>query len=298
MSQKPRRSFLKKGLGMTALPILGFAPRPVLPSREGKNLKLSLNAYSFNACLRDNVLSLDGLFDFCAENAIPAIDLTAYYIKGYPQVPEDRLLYDIKKKAHYRGLDISGTGVRNDFTVGDKAQRKKDILHVKNWIVAASKLGAPVLRVFAGKAKAEGGEWLNLAEGVIEAMQECAAFGAEYGVLVAMQNHNDFIKSADQVNFIMENVNEEWFGLVLDVGSYSLKDPYEEISQNIQYAVNWQIKENINHFGEQKPVDLKRLMTIIKRSDYNGYLPIETLGPGDPFEKVKHFLKAVRKSMR
>ena len=95
----------------------------------------------------------------------------------------------------------------------------------------------------------------------------------------------------------MENVGEQWFGLVLDVGSYSLKDPYEEISENIHHAVNWQIKENINHFGEQKPVDLKRLIKIINRSDYNGYLPIETLGPGDPFEKVKKFLKAVKKAM-
>ncbi|MDO6438244.1 sugar phosphate isomerase/epimerase family protein [Cyclobacterium sp. 1_MG-2023] len=297
MSQKPRRSFLKKGLGLTALPLLGIAPRSGSLKVKNKNLKLSLNAYSFNASLRDNSLSLDGLFNFCAENAIPAIDLTAYYIKAYPEVPDDKLLYDIKKKAHYKGLDISGTGVRNDFTLGDAAQRKKEIKHVKDWIVAASKMGAPVLRVFAGKAKVQGAEWKELAEGVIEAMQECAVFGAENGVIVAMQNHNDFIKSADQVNYIMENVDEEWFGLVLDVGSYSLKDPYEEISENIYHAVNWQIKENINHFGEQKPVDLKRLMKIINRSDYNGYLPIETLGPGDPFEKVKHFLKAVRKSM-
>ncbi|WP_339902763.1 sugar phosphate isomerase/epimerase family protein [uncultured Cyclobacterium sp.] len=297
MSQKPRRSFLKKGLGLTALPLFGFASKAVSPMVEDKNIKLSLNAYSFNAFLRDKTLSLDGLFNFCAENAIPAIDLTAYYIKAYPEVPEDRELYNIKKKAHYKGLDISGTGVRNDFTLENVVQRKKEIQHVKDWILAASKMGAPVLRVFAGKAKAQGGEWKKLADGVIEAMQECAAFGAENGVIVAMQNHNDFIQSADQVNYIMENVNEEWFGLVLDVGSYSLKDPYDEISENIHHAVNWQIKENINHFGEQKPVDLKRLMKIIKRSDYNGYLPIETLGPGDPYKKVKHFLKAVRKSM-
>ncbi|AEL26446.1 sugar phosphate isomerase/epimerase family protein [Cyclobacterium marinum] len=297
MSQKPRRSFLKKGLGMTALPLMGFAPMSELPKGQDKNLKLSLNAYSFNSPLKDKSLSLDGLFNFCAENAIPAIDLTAYYIETYPEVPNDRLLYDIKKMAHYSGLDISGTGVRNDFTLENAAQRNKEIKHVKDWIIAASKMGAPVLRVFAGKTEAQGVKWKELADGVIEAMQECASFGAQHGVIVAMQNHNDFIKSADQVNYIMENVGEEWFGLVLDVGSYSLKDPYEEISENIHHAVNWQIKENINHFGEQKPVELKRLIKIINRSDYNGYLPIETLGPGDPFEKVKKFLKAVKKAM-
>jgi hypothetical protein len=38
-------------------------------------------------------------------------------------------------------------------------------------------------------------------------------------------------------------------------------------------------------------------MKIIKNSDYNGYLPIETLGPGDPFEKVKNFLNDVKKAL-
>lgn len=297
MNHKPRRSFLKKGMGLAALPLLGFAPISTPPQNQVKNLKLSLNAFSFNASLRDKTLSLEGLFKFCAENGIPAIDLTAYYISSYPDVPEDKVLFDIKKQAHHWGLDISGTGVRNDFTLQNADQRKKEIELVKNWIVAAAKMGAPVLRVFAGKANVEGAVWKEVADGVIAAMQECAAFGAENGVIVAMQNHNDFIKSADQVNYIMENVREEWFGLVLDVGSYSLKDPYEEISKNVRYAVNWQIKENVNYLGTQRPVDLKTLMKIIKSSDYNGYLPIETLGPGDPFEKVKVFLKTVKKAL-
>lgn len=298
MNQKPRRSFLKKGLGLAALPLLGFANPNLLPQNKTNNLKLSLNAFSFNAALRAQTLSLEGLFKYCAEIGIPAVDLTAYYIPSYPEVPADKTLYTIKKQAHRWGLDISGTGVRNDFTLQNTEKRKEEIKLVKEWIVAASKMGAPVLRVFAGKANVEGAVWKQVADGVIEGMQECAAFAAEYGVIVAMQNHNDFIKSADQVNYIMDNVTEEWFGLVLDVGSYSLKDPYDEISQNIHHAVNWQIKENVNHFGVQKPVDLKRLMKIIKSSDYQGYLPIETLGPGDPFQKVRNFLKSVEKAVR
>lgn len=61
--------------------------------------------------------------------------------------------------------------------------------------------------------------------------------------------------------------------------------------------MNWQLKENVNHFGTQRPVDLKRLMEIIRESAFQGYLPIETLGPGDPFEKVSTFLSQVRKVM-
>ena len=44
-------------------------------------------------------------------------------------------------------------------------------------------------------------------------------------------------------------------------------------------AVTWQIKEKVWTNGVEIPTDLERLAVIIRRS---GYLPLETLGPGDP----------------
>ncbi len=279
---------------MAALPAISPIFHYESPQKTSQNLKLSLNAYSFNAALSSGSLQLEDLFDYCAKEGFAAVDLTAYYIPDYPEVPSDELLFGIKKNAHHRGLHISGTGVRNNFTLGDTDLRKREIALVKQWVVAAAKLGAPVLRVFAGPRLKAGENWEEKAALVIAACKECAGFAAQHGVIVAMQNHNEFVQSAEQVNYIMDGVNEEWFGLVLDIGSYSQHDPYDEISKNIQHAVNWQLKENVNHFGTQKPVDLKRLMAVIRESDYQGYLPIETLGPGDPFEKVSTFLAQVR----
>lgn len=292
-----RRDFVKRGVQLAGLPLIYPLTLPEKPAVSQNNLKLSLNAYSFNAALSKGSLPSEELFDYCAKEGFAAVDLTAYYIPGYPEVPSDELLFGIKKMAHHRGLHISGTGVRNDFTLGDGDLLKREIDLVKRWVVAAAKLGAPVLRVFAGPRLKEGESWEEKAELVIGACRECARFAARHGVIVAMQNHNEFVQSAEQVDYLMDAVNEEWFGLVLDIGSYSQQDPYEEISRNIRHAVNWQIKENVNHFGTQKPVDLKRLMGIIRESDYQGYLPIETLGPGDPFEKVSRFLAKVRDAM-
>jgi hypothetical protein len=41
-------------------------------------------------------------------------------------------------------------------------------------------------------------------------------------------------------------------------------------------------------------MDLYKLCRIINASSYRGYLPIETLSPGDPFQIVPPFLKLVR----
>jgi hypothetical protein len=107
---------------------------------------------------------------------------------------------------------------------------------------------------------------------------------------VALQNHYDFIKVADDVVNIARSINSKWFGVILDTGSYRIGDPYSEIEKTLPYAVNWQIKEKIWIDGKEVDTDLNRLVAMIKASAYRGYLPIETLGAGDPKAKVTAML--------
>ena len=271
-------------------------PSPV-PASSMNNLKLSLNAYSFNSQLMKGEMSLEQLFDYCAEQGFRGVDLTAYYLEGYPEVPSVEYLFNVKRQALKRGLHISGTGVRNDFTLEDEGKRFAEKERVKNWVKAAANLGAPILRVFSGLQKVKDGDWEKVANRMVKDLRECVEFGAAHGVVVAMQNHDDFIQTADQVNYLSQAVDSPWYGLVLDIGSYAVHEPYDEIKKNLPLAVSWQIKELVNHYGQSKPVDLRRLFDLIARSDYHGYLPIETLGPGDPKEKVRKFLGEVREAM-
>lgn len=260
-------------------------------------LETSLNAYSFNSPLTKGEMNLDQLLEFCAVNQFDAVDITAYYFPGYPEVPSDEYLYHIKQKAFLLGLEISGTGVRNDSTDPDPAKRKASVELVKKWIVAAEKLGAPVIRVFSGTDDTKGLPREKVVDYMVADLKECAEFGKSHGVVVAIQNHNDFIKTADQTIEVIKRVNSDWFGLILDIGSFRT-DPYKEIAQTIPYAVNWQLKETLFVKEAEQKTDLDRLMKIIKESGYRGYLPIETLGEGDPKVKVPQFLNEVREAMR
>ena len=96
---------------------------------------------------------------------------------------------------------------------------------------------------------------------------------------------------------IFEMVDSEWLGLNLDIGSYRQSDPYKEIARNTKYAVTWQIKENVWIDGKETPTDLVKLFQIIKESGYRGYLPLETLGEGDPYDKIPVLLKKVRDAL-
>lgn len=107
----------------------------------------------------------------------------------------------------------------------------------------------------------------------------------------------NFIKTADDVDRIFAMVDSQWLGRNLDIGSYRQSDPYKEIEQNIKYAVTWQIKENVWINGIETPTDYVKLFSMIKKAGYRGYLPLETLGEGDPFEKVPRMLKQVREAL-
>jgi sugar phosphate isomerase/epimerase len=289
-----RRNFLTRAAGLAAAAAL---PAHARVAREsGVKLKLGLNAYSFDRPLRDGSMTLADAIRFCAQQGVDALDATGYYFPGYPNVPADDYVRSLKRTAFVNGVAISGTGVRNDFAVANVDARKKDVALVKNWIGVAEKLGAPVIRVFSGPRRPEGHSFDEALAWMAADCRECAAFGREHGVMVAMQPHNDFLKTAAETIRLIDAVDSEWFGCILDIGSLRQGDPYVEIEKLVPYAVSWQIKEHVGRDGKEEPTDLSKIKAAIDRSGYRGYVPFEALGPGDPRPRVVAFLGKIRKA--
>jgi sugar phosphate isomerase/epimerase len=126
-------------------------------------------------------------------------------------------------------------------------------------------------------------------------IRECAEYARQHGVMIAIQNHNDFIKTADHVLNLFEKINSEWVGLMLDIGSYRSANPFAEIEQTVPLAITWQVKEEMFINNQPVKTDLDRLKKIIDASTYRGYLPIETLGEGNPKEKITFMYREVKK---
>ncbi|KPK87297.1 MAG: hypothetical protein AMS27_03030 [Bacteroides sp. SM23_62_1] len=270
-------------------------------------IKLSLNAWSYYVPLykymrgEEGGMSLLDLLEECARLDLDAVDPTGYFFPGYPEVPERKFINNFKRRAFQLGLDISGTGIRNDFATADKAKRIEDIELAKRWIEAAAEMGAPVIRVFAG-AQPEGYTWEETAVWMSEALAECAEHGEKYGVMVGVQNHGDMLKSADEVLKIMSMAQSDWLGAIVDTGFFLTPDPYDDIERVIPYAVNWQVKELL-HDRNGDRIDMVKLVGIIRASSYRGYVPIETLPtPGkedeyDAFSRVPELLEELQKAI-
>ena len=301
MTNLLRRNFLTRSLGVAACTLAG-TPQIALAAgeikrRPGTRIRIGLNAYSFNAPLMAGKMTVEDVIDYCTQHNVDGVDMTGYYFPGYPKVPSDDSIYSLKRKAYLNGVSITGTGVRNDFTIPDAAKRKGELDLVKNWTDVAQKLGASVVRVFSGPKLPEGHTFDQVFEWMVPAFRECAEYGKKNGVMIGLQHHDDYLKTAEQTIRVVKAVNSEWFGVILDVGSLRQGDPYEEIEKLLPYACTWQVKENVYYGAKATPIDLPRVRAIIEKVGFRGFLPIEALGRGDPETIVTTFLEKVRKAM-
>ncbi|GAB3164990.1 sugar phosphate isomerase/epimerase family protein [Telluribacter humicola] len=299
--QFDRRKFLK------AVPLGGVAMAASLKEAGGvplthtanpsAHIKLSCNLYSFNDPLRKGEMTLGDVLHYCSDLGFNAVDPTGYYFPGYPEVPQDDYVYEIKKQAFLLGLDISGTGVRTDFSSADKSKREADVELVRRWVDVAAKMDAPVLRVFAGKGVPEGYAEREVMDWAVDSIRQCVEHGKQKGVMIVLQNHNELLKTVDQVLYIRNKIPSDWLGINLDIGSLRAGDPYEEVAKLAPYAYTWQIKENVYRNGKEEKTDLKKIIQIIRNVGYRGYIPLETLS-GDPRVQIPRFLAEVREAMR
>ena len=271
----------------------------------------SLNAYSFSDLLsakdardKQQVYTYFNLLDWCATHKIKALDPTAYFFPTYPEVPSDEYIKKLKDRAAQLGIVLTGTGIRNNFASPDPKVRAEGVELAKKWIIVASKLGTPVLRLFSGEIpKGYENNWKEVADWMIDCYKECAIQGEKYGVKIGVQNHGDMLQTAEQCIYVLKGVNNpKWVGLIVDTGNFKTSDPYKDIAEVVPYAINWQIKESPLGIGGSQKTDYVKLIKIIKDGGYKGYLPIETLlvrgVPYDPFALVPPMLKELEDAIK
>ncbi len=307
-----RRRFLATSVLLPFAAASARAAYAPIPRVGGSHLRTSLNVYSFlellNANAKDKTKGIDlfGACNFCAEVGFDAVDLTGYFFPGYPKAPDDSYLVRLKRHAFNLGLGISGTGVRNDFTAANPATRAEGVQRIMTWIEVAAKIGAPTVRAFAD-SQPPFRNWQQAANNaprdtveayLADALRECAEHGRKFGVIVAVQNHGDFINTGAEHLSLLRRVDHEWCAALVDTGKYLTADPYADIAMVAPYAVNWQVKETTRSEADSPATDMQRLVTIIRRSGYRGYVPLETLSmrrPGyDSYVAIKKLLADFR----
>ena len=290
-----RRTFLQGGAALAA-GVAATGSHAIAPiQRNGQtHIRLSLAGYSYRNLLNNGKgpMTLLDLADIAAELNLDGIEPTSYYFP--PDFTADFVL-NLKRHCHLLGLDITGVPIRSVFTMPPGEQRQKEIDHCKRWIDWAALLGAPTIRVFAGKLQ-EGSNLREARNWTVDAMKEALDYAGEKGVFLALENHGGIVSDADGVLALVRAIDHPWFGVNLDTGNFHSKDPYEEIARCAPYAVMVQYKVSIRpENGEKQPADFRRILDILEAVDYRGYVALEYEDKDDPNAGVPPAIRTMQR---
>jgi len=275
------------------------AEQTALPDRPSK-MRLSLAAYSFNRFLPSNrsnakvkqaTMTLLDFIDYCAEQELDGCELTGYY---FPLPVTAEYIAEIKQRTFLQGLEITGTAIGNDFCHRTGAERDSQLKLTRDWVDYAAAMGAPVIRIFAGKQQKE--------QTFEEAVELCAAginesveYAATKGVCLALENHGGITATPEQMLQIIDQVKPSpFFGVNFDSGNFRTADPYADLEKIAPLAINAQIKVEMFPDGKREQADLKRIVDILKAARYRGYVVLEYEAQEDPKVAIPGYLDQLR----
>ncbi len=302
-----RRHFLKNG-AITAVGASLLASSPqraeaITPITRGHapRMKLSFAAYSYRKYLtgdkknnRPAEMTFMEFLDECAKMGLKAVEPTSYY---FPQPLTEEYLLNFRRKAFLLGLDISGTAIGNTFTFPHGPDREKNLNLTKHWIDYSAIMGAPCIRIFAGRITSGMSE-SDAYRYCIDTTQEACDYAAKKGIFLALENHGGIVSDVEGLLRMVKEVDSNWFGVNLDTGNFHTENPYTDIAKAAPYAVTAQVKIHITpKNGNQQDADFDRIIGILSDAGYCGYVALEYEGKEEPKEAVPHYLEKLQKAI-
>jgi sugar phosphate isomerase/epimerase len=276
------------GAGSARAGFVAAASSRVSERRPGSKLRLSLAAYSFRELLSGETpkMTLEEFIDLCADLGIEGTELTSYYFRR----TDPEYLISLRRRAYVNGLTISGSPIGCDFCPAPGPERVQQLEHAKAWIDRVAILGSQTIRVFAGSVPRGDDEKAAVAR-AIEGLKEIAEYAGRKGVILGLENHGGITSTADQILALVEGVSSPWLGINLDTGNFH-KDVWASLERIAPHAVAVQVKTEIKEEGRAAvETDYPRLVELLVRAGYRGFVALEFEGKGDPRDEVPKHLK-------
>jgi len=262
---------------------------------------LSLAAYSLRkefAWMKGKpgtgTLEMTAFLDYCASLGVSGAELTAYF---FPDPIDFAYCRKIKRQAHLLGIDLTGGAIGNNFTFAPGSEKAKEQLaYTKLWIDRYAEMGIPAIRVFAGNP----GKDIPADQAIpniIANLTEALGHAESRGVLLGMENH-DFTTNVDRFIQIVSAIDSPWLGSTFDSANVEPdRDPYEQMERLAPYAITAQIKLMIKTSEGKQPTDFARVLNILKKAAYRGYIVLEYEEEEDPYQAVPAALESLRQAM-
>lgn len=250
--------------------------------REIPAMKLGCSSQSFDPALQQKQLDLLSWVDYCGD--VLRLDGVEIEDKHIPSTADD-FLRVVRQRLADRQLTLSSVTISNNFGLPTAEEREGQLAYLRQWLEKARVLGSPGLRIFAGWPRPETDA--SLWDKMIDCLKRSCVHAEETGVVLSVENHNHggFIRVAEDALRIFEQVGSDWLRLNLDTGNYL--DGVRSIEKTVSWAVHVHAKLcDVAPDGSERTLDYEKILALLKRANYPGFLSLEYEGTEDPFAAV------------
>jgi len=281
-----------------------------------KDIKLGRYTITYLGIWYDGpALTFEEIVYFAKEYGFDGIELDNKRPHGHPMDLDQRRRDEIRNLLEMNGLEIPCVAANNDFSSPIPEHRECQLLMVRETARLAADLGARVVRLFGAwtgvpihngfgtydlthdfysfQRQYPYATWFDRWNYMKACLKEAAAFGEEFGVVMALQNHPPLIRHWKDVYDIVTDINSPWLKVCLDL-PMMIKYDHDWVREAATTVGDLMVHSHFGGefdreesgeitmrpfgFGKPKP-DYAHYMDLMDEIGYNGYFTFEFCHP-------------------
>ncbi len=301
-----RRNFLSvtltAGIASSVFPSTNF-----VKFNSIENLKISLAQWSLNKSIKNGKLPILDFAKKARSFNIEGIEFVSGLYTRDTDILERMSMNSLAKELIKRSDDYGIENVlfmidnQGDLASSNKNERLQAIDNHKRWIDLSAEIGCKTMRVNLNGEK-DLNKWTKNSVKSLTALNKY-----NENINVVVENHGGLSSSGKYLSNVMSKVKLENCGTLPDFGNFCMNgspwgnctemyDRYLGTEELMPYAHAVSAKSyDFDDEGNETSIDYERMMEIVKRSGYQGYVGIEyegnRLGEDDGIIATKKLLE-------
>ncbi|MCH2370626.1 MAG: sugar phosphate isomerase/epimerase [Pirellulales bacterium] len=291
-----RRDFMKSATAAA----VATATIPAIADEKKKPLfKISLAQWSLHRAIFGGKIKNEDFAKVTKEEFnISCIEYVNQFFKDKAENMD--YLKDLKKRADDLNVKTNLIMCDGEGRLGDpdNAKRTQAVENHYKWVLASKFLGGHSIRVNA----ASGGEYNEQLELAADGLSRLSEFAAKHKMNVIVENHGGLSSNGEWLAAVMKKVGMKNCGTLPDFGNFHDYDRYKGVEETMPFAKAVSAKSHdFDENGNETKTDYTKMMKIVLKHGYNGFVGIEYEGREKPemegIKQTKQLLLKVRKAL-
>ena len=200
----------------------------------------------------------------------------------YSRAKDSEYLAELKKRADGEGVKslLIMCDLEGNLGDPDSGERKQAVENHYHWVEAAKFLGCHSIRVNARSS----GSYSEQQKLAADGLQKLCEFADTHEINVIVENHGGLSSNGEWLSEVIKMVNHPRAGTLPDFGNFHLGnnewyDRYKGVEELMPFAKGVSAKSyDFDENGNVIETDYKKMIDIVVKSGYKGYIGIEYEG--------------------